>query len=72
MKIGEKKAQFSVPTASSFVPVRKAGRASSSGVEFGDETFYSPSEMFGREASANETSKREALHQPAAQTGQIL
>jgi hypothetical protein len=72
MKIAEKKEQFSAPTASIFVPVREAGSAGSSGVEFGDETFYSPAEMSGREASANGTSEREDLHQPAAQTGQIL
>src|SRR5256884_8782599 len=72
MKIAEKKEQFSAPTASIFVPVRGAGSAGSSGVELGDETFYSPAEMSGREASANGTSEREDLHQPAAQTGQIL
>ena len=71
-KIAEKKEQFSAPTASIFVPVRGAGSAGSSGVELGDETFYSPAEMSGREASANGTSEREDLHQPAAQTGQIL
>ena len=71
-KIAEKKEQFSAPTTSIFVPVRGAGSAGSSGVELGDETFYSSAEMSGREASANGTSEREDLHQPAAQTGQIL
>ena len=55
-----------------FVPEGKAGSVGSSGVELRTETFYSPCEMSGKEAAANGTDEREDLHQPAAQTGQIL
>jgi hypothetical protein len=72
MKMAEKKEQFFAPTAPIFVPVRKAGSAGRRGVEFGDETFYSPAEISGREVSANGINEGKDLHQPAAQTGQIL
>ena len=55
-----------------FVPRREAGRVGSRGVELRRETFYSPSEMFGKEAAANGINEREDLHEPPAQTGQIL
>jgi hypothetical protein len=72
MKMAEEKEQFFVPTMPIFVPVCHAGSVSSRGVEFGGATFYSSSEMSGREASANGTDEREDLHQPTAQTRQIL
>ena len=72
MKIPEKKEQFSVSTASIFVPVLEADRAGIRDVASGSETFSSPSKISGREGSAYGTSEREDLHQPAAQTGQIL
>ena len=72
MKIPEKKEQFSVPTVSTFVPVREADNAGSRGVARGSETFYSPAERFRREATPYGTSEREDLPQSAAQTGQIL
>jgi hypothetical protein len=68
MKMAEAKRQFFVPTASIFVPVEKAGSGGSSGVELRNETFYSPSEMSGKEAAADGTNERKDLHQPAAQT----
>jgi hypothetical protein len=72
MKMAEEKEQFFVPLVPIFVPVGKAGSAGSSGVEVGDAIFYSPAQMSGSEAAANGTDEREDLHQPAAQTRQIL
>jgi hypothetical protein len=49
-----------------FVPVWKAGSLGSSGVEFGDATFYSPAEMSAREAMPYGSREREDVPQSAA------
>ena len=72
MKISRKKEQFSIPTASIFVPVLEADSGGSRGVARGRETFSSAAERAGREEAAYGTSEREDLYEPAAQTGQIL
>ena len=61
-----------MPTMSIFVPVGPAGNVGSRGVEFRNETFSSPAEMSGKEASATGTHERKELHQSAAQTGQVF
>jgi hypothetical protein len=66
MKMAEKREQFFVPLVSIFVPVWKAGSLGSSGVEFGDATFYSPAEMSAREARLYGSREREGVQQSAA------
>jgi hypothetical protein len=55
-----------------FVPTREAEGGDTNGVELRSETFYSLGERSGKEAVANGTDEREELHEPPAQTGQIL
>jgi hypothetical protein len=66
MKMAEKREQLFVPPVPIFVPVWKAGSLGSSGVEFGDATFYSPAEMSAREAMPYGSREREDVPQSAA------
>ena len=72
MKRLDKEEQLSELAEVIFVPPRDVARVGSSGVELSTETFYSPGEMSGQEAAAHGTDEREELHEPAAETRQIL